>query len=281
MKKLGAFVAVFLGLLSAQIAAPAAPIDGVAIKVNGRIVTLFEIDEAMKERKLTRLEAIDFLVQDRLREAEIKRLKIDINDKRLDEEIERIAEANKLTKDELLATLRSQNIEPEAYRRELKNYLTNAELIQKILQSNANVADESDVRGFYEANKMDFMFPSRISATSYAAESEEALQKFLANPLVRSPNIDAKDEEIELNNLPPQIAAVFLETPEKRFTPILNAGNALVVFFIKEKLDVALKPFDEVKNIALQKYAKAREGEILNEYFAKLRASAKVEVLRE
>lgn len=272
---------IFILLIACIFTLKAQIIDGVAIKVDGNIITLYEIQEIQKELGLSKQEGIDKIIQEKLKENEIRRLNIRVDDKKLDEEIDNIVINNKITKETLIETLKGQGISFENYRKELKKHLINRELMQKVLQTNSNLTSENDLREYYDANKEQFMLPSKIKVTSYISNSDVELQRFLANPLILNPNIEIKDEEISIKSLPPQIINIFLDTPEKKFTPVLNSGNTLIVFFIKEKLDKELIPFDSIKPNIMQKYAEAKENEILNEYFNKIRANTKIEIIRE
>ena len=256
-------------------------IDGIAMKVNGNIVTMYEIQKLQDSAKITKQEALEQILREKLRENEIKRLGIKVDDTRLNEEIGNIASANNITRDELINTLKSQGVDFNEYKNELKEHLINRELMQKILQTNSNLANDEDLKKYYDANEESFTFPTIIKVTSYTSISDVALQKFLANPLIINSEIQAKDEEIDIRNLPPQIVNIFLNTPDKKFTPVLNSGNTLIVFFIKEKTNKELIPFDDIKQNVMQKYAEAKENELLNEYFNKIKASTKIEYIRE
>ena len=99
--------------------------------------------------------------------------------------------------------------------------------------------------------------------------------------MMLNPSIQSKDEEIDIRTLPVQIMGIFLDTPERSFTPVLNSGNTLIVFFIKEKGGKEILPFESAKTMVMQKYSQARENEILNEYFAKIKANTRIEIVRE
>lgn len=256
-------------------------IDGIAIKVDGNIITLFEIAELQKSKKIPRDKAVDELINEKLRENEIRRLNINVDDSRIDSEMNNIAVANKITRTELENALQSQKIKIDDYKKELKNHIINRELMQKILQTNSSLASESDLVAFYEKNKDDFKIPTNIKVTSYTATSDIELQRFLQNPMMLNPNVHSKDEEIDIRNLPVQVMSVFLDTPEKRFTPVLNSGSTLIVFFIKEKGGYEILPFESAKTMVMQKYSTARENDILNEYFAKIKANTRIEIVRE
>lgn len=256
-------------------------IDGIAIKVNGNIITMHEIQALQEKTKISKKEAIEQIIKDKLRENEIKRLGINIDDAKLDEEINNIASANNITRDELKNTLKSQGIDFDKYKDELKEHLLNRGLMQKILQTNINLANDEALKKYYNSNQELFTFPTLIKVTSYTSINDVALQKFLSNPLITNPEVQAKEEEIDIRNLPPQIVNIFLNTPNKKFTPVLNSGSTLIVFFIKEKTNKELIPFEDIKPNVMQKYAEAKENELLNEYFDKIKVSTKIEYIRE
>lgn len=272
MKKLAIF-ALFSVILNANI------IDGIAIKVDGNIITKYEIKELQKSQNLPKEKATQALIDEKLKENEIKRLGIKVDDERIENEINSIAMANKITRAELESALQKQKINLDTYKAELKEHITNRELMQRILQTNSALASESDLQAFYEKNKNDFKIPTKVKVTSYASNSDVELQRFLQNPLLLNPSIQSKDEEIDVRTLPAQVMGIFLDTPIKNFTPVLNSGSTLIVFFIKEKGGWEVLPFESAKTMVMQKYSQARESEILNEYFTKIKANANIEVI--
>lgn len=274
MKKLVTF-ALFSAILNANI------IDGIAIKVDGNIITKYEITQLQKSQNLPKDKAIDALINDKLKENEIKRLGIKVDDERIDNEINSIAMANKITRTELESALQKQKINLDTYKAELKEHIINRELMQRILQTNSALASESDLQAFYEKNKNDFKIPTKVKVTSYVSNSDVELQRFLQNPLLLNPSIQSKDEEIDIRTLPAQVMGIFLDTPIKNFTPVLNSGSTLIVFFIKEKDGWEVLPFESAKSMVMQKYSQTRESEILNEYFTKVKANANIEMILE
>lgn len=274
MKKL-AICALFSAILNANI------IDGIAIKVDGNIITKYEITQLQKSQNLPKDKAIDALINEKLKENEIKRLGIKVDDERIDNEINSIAMANKITRTELESALQKQKINLDTYKAELKEHIINRELMQRILQTNSALASESDLQTFYEKNKNDFKIPTKVKVTSYVSNSDVELQRFLQNPLLLNPSIQSKDEEIDIRTLPAQVMGIFLDTPIKNFTPVLNSGSTLIVFFIKEKDGWEVLPFESAKSMVMQKYSQTRESEILNEYFTKVKANANIETILE
>ena len=256
-------------------------IDGIALRVDGNIITLYEIQEMQDKFKLNKKEALDLLILNKLKENEIKRLNIKVSDNDVDNEINNIILSNKITKDILKNSLKSRGVEFEDYKKELKEIILDRELIRKILQSNTNIASESELKKFYTQNEDKFSIPLKIKVTTYISNNELDLQKVLINPLIINKNVSKRDEDVNVEELPMQIVNVFLNTKIKSFTPVLNSGGAFVLFYVREKIGNKVLPFEDAKSSVLQQYAQAKQEVILNEYFNKIKASAKIENIRE
>lgn len=159
--------------------------------------------------------------------------------------------------------------------------MLNRELIQKILQTSSNIANDEELEKYFNINRAKFAMPVSIKVTSYTSNSDVELQKVLTNPLIVNKNVNMKDEVVDVQSLPPQLLNIFITTPKGSFTPVLNSGSTLIVFFIKEKVGSRIPDFDDIKDRVIQVYAADKEKEILKEYFDKKMLSTKIEYIRD
>ena len=257
-------------------------IAGVAVRVNGHAITLHEIEKMQKTMKVDRQQAIDLLINERLKDDEIERFKIGIDEFKIDDEIVRIASSNGINKSALIAQLAREGVSYQAYRADLKKQLQTRELMQKILASNVNITDESELFAYYNAHKKDFEVPSSVKVMRYSTSSDALLQKAMKDPKKNIEGVQKQEETINMHILSPQIAQVFVTTPKGDFTPVLNAGNnVLVSFLVLEKLGEKLMSYEEAKPMVNQRVMAQKEQSIIKEHFAKIRASAKIVYLRE
>lgn len=257
-------------------------IAGVAVRVNGHAITLHEIEKMQKTMKVDRQQAIDLLINERLKDDEIERFKISIDEFKIDDEIGRIASSNGINKSALIAQLAREGVSYQAYRADLKKQLQTRELMQKILASNVNITDESELFAYYNAHKKDFEVPSSVKVMRYSTSSDALLQKAMKDPKQNIEGVQKHEETINMHILSPQIAQVFVTTPKGDFTPVLNAGNnVLVSFLVLEKLGEKLMSYEEAKPMVNQRVMAQKEQSIIKEHFAKIRASAKIVYLRE
>lgn len=257
-------------------------IDGIAIKVNGEPITLYQIKDTEKKLKLDRQKAIDKLIAEKIKVQEIKRLNIHIDDARVDQEIDNIAKHNGLNHDSFLSALMQQGINFTQYKNQLKEQIETQELLRSILLSDINTTGETQMRNYYNKHEKEFHMPKEVEVIRYVSKDTQALQRAISNPMTKTADVEKGEEKISLDTLNPQIAQIFVQNDKSTFTPILNAGDGnFVSFYIKEKIGQTQIPFNQAKNFIAQKLAEENQDRVLEEYFEKIRVKAKISFIRE
>lgn len=256
-------------------------IAGVAIRVNSHAITLNEIKSVQKEFKITKEQAIDMLINERLKDDEIERFKISVDEFKIDDEITRIAQSSGISKSELISQIAKRGLSYQNYRTEIKKQIQTRELMQKILSSNVSITDENELFAYYTKHKKEFEIPTSVSVMRYSAKSDTLLQKAQATPNKSIDGVEKIQEEIALDALSPEIKQVFVTTPKGEFTPVLNSGDVLVSFLILQKNGKTLLSFEQAKPLINSKLLVQKEQGIIKEHFDKMRASAKIVYIRE
>lgn len=257
-------------------------VAGVALRVNGHAITLYEIQSLQAQRKISKQAAIDLLINERLKDDEIERFKINVDDFKVDEEIALIAANANLSKEQLLNKVARGGMSLQEYRTEVKKQLQTKELMQRILASNISISSEEELLKYYTHHKSEFMVPSQVSVVRYLAQNEADLEKAMSAPKQSVQGVQKFNESIVLSSLTPQIAQIFIHTPNNEFTPVLTTGgNGYVSFLIKERLGEKILNFEEAKGLVSQKIMAQKEQSIIKEHFNKIRSSANIITLRE
>ncbi|STP08796.1 peptidyl-prolyl cis-trans isomerase [Helicobacter cinaedi] len=276
MKKIICFLCLCVLVSQAEI------IAGVAILVNGHAITLSEISILQTQMKISKKAAIDMLINERLKDDEIERFKISIDEFKIDEEISQIAANANLSKNALLTKVTRDGTTLQEYRNKIKKQLQTKELMQRILASNISISSEDELLSYYTKHKKEFLLPSSVRVVRYTAQNEGDLQKAIQSPKATIQGVQKINETISLSSLSPQIAQVFLHTPNNEFTPVLTTGgNGFVSFLVKERLGEKAISFDEAKPLINQKIMAQKEQSIIAEHFNKIRSSANIITLRE
>ena len=139
--------------------------------VNDDIVTLHELNKKMQEltglppedlrfqdeeRYLrARHEVLEHIINDRIAQEKIRELGIEVTEDQVDAAVEQVKSNNKMTQEDLVASLKQKGLSYEKYREKIKRDLEIFKLINFEVKSKIIVRDE-DIVAYYEENKDKF-----------------------------------------------------------------------------------------------------------------------------
>lgn len=257
------------------------PIDGIAFKVNNYPITLYEISKVKKDKKISDEEARRFLILKAVKLQEIQRLQIEANEIDIDRQIQAAASMKGISRDEFVAGMLNNGYSYEELRSFYKDQIEDDLLTQRILSTSLKIVDEKELKKYYDEHKSEFSMPKEVIVIQYAAQNEKMLTQAINNPLIRMPGVSRREEKVNLSGVNPQIAQLFAQTQKGQFTPIIDNGGASLAFYIKDKMGSISMPFDQIKQLIMQKVILSRKEKLLQEYFDRLIASAIVVEIRK
>lgn len=256
-------------------------VDGIAFKVNNYPITLFELTQLQKEKKISKKEAERLLIIKAIKIQEAERLQITADEIAIDQQIEAAASMQGISRDQFVARMVGNGYSYEELRRFYREKIQEELLTQRILSTNLKIVDEKELKKYYDEHKSEFTLPKEVVVIQYAAQNEKALAQAINNPLIQTPGVNKREERVTLAGINPQIAQMFAQTKKGTFTPVINNGGTSLSFYIKDKIGSTLMPFDQMKPIIIQQVVLSRKEAILQEYFDRLITSATITEIRE
>lgn len=263
------------------VTAEAKMIDGISLVINNEPITIYEIHKYSKAFNISTSKAIDILIQKKVEDREIKLSDIKVDSYDVEEEMKKIAKRNRLSLDEFKEALEDKGIDIDEYKEDLKDKIKKEKLYKKIASAKIRKATEDDLKRYYKNNINEFSIPSKIEIAEYSSADKNELLKVMQQPMYNSDQITITNKEISAKELHPKLLYILSQTKEGQFTPILKAGDSFVTLYIKKKKDVQALPFEQVKDAVFAKVMKERERDVIREYFEKIKAEAKIIVLRK
>lgn len=265
---------------SSLFAAPSL-VNGIAFFVNDSPVTLMEVYQVEQRDKVSQQIAVDMLINDRLHKEEIKKRNIVVNTIEIEDEIARIAKQKNATLEQVRNYIQGNGGNWEDYKESIKQNLQKRKLYQSITQEGLRMVDEKELENYYNTHKQEFSIPQSIEAVKYFSKDNKALEKTIqSNGKVIPNSVKKTNEVLQTIELHPQIVSAFTQGAIGRFTPIFPIEDEFVTFLIKAKNNPALLPYNNVRNVVLQKIMEQKEDYLIYEYFEKLRSNAKVNIVR-
>lgn len=256
-------------------------VGGISLLVNGSPITLYQIQEEQEKSKVSKVQARDRLIAERIKNQEIERLKIHVDDDKLDQEMAMMAQQQGMDLDHFKQMLMAEG-HYKLYRDQLKEHLEMQELLRNILLTNVDTSSETKMREYYNKHKEQFSIPTEIETVRYTSTNQEDLERAMSNPNLEVPGVSKANEKIEMKTLNPQIAQVFISHEQGSFTPIMNGGGGqFITFYIKEKKGKNEVSFSQAKQFIAQKLVEESKDKILEEHFEKLRVKSRIVMIRE
>ncbi|WP_187838973.1 SurA protein [Helicobacter pylori] len=256
-------------------------VGGISLLVNGSPITLYQIQEEQKKSKVSKAQARDRLIAERIKNQEIERLKIHVDDDKLDQEMAMMAQQQGMDLDYFKQMLKAEG-HYKLYRDQLKEHLEMQELLRNILLTNVDTSSETKMREYYNKHKEQFSIPTEIETVRYTSTNQEDLERAMADPNLEIPGVSKANEKIEMKTLNPQIAQVFISHEQGSFTPVMNGGGGqFITFYIKEKKGKNEVSFSQAKQFIAQKLVEESKDKILEEHFEKLRVKSRIVMIRE
>jgi len=265
----------FLGLSLAQ----AGLVNGIAVVVNNEPITLFDIDQEMVKKNISKKEALSSLINELIYNQQLKKNGISVDIFDIDNYIAKLAAQNKMKPLEFKALVRQQQ-DYNAFVESIKKQLTHQKLIRKVAGGNIKIATDDDMKIYYENNKALFHVPDTIEVTAYVAKSKSLLAKVLANPMMQEPEVMVQNISFKFNEINPQVRYILQNTKEQSFSSIFAQSGNYNMFFVKEKKGIKILPFEQVKESIFQTIMEERESNFLNDYFEEQKITTNVKIYR-
>jgi len=251
-------------------------LDGIALIVEGEAVTTAEIRAIQTQMHVSKPQAIDMLIQDRLQKIAMK--DIVIPEETIDKKISEIATQNNLSIPKMQKILQAQGTSWVKYRQSIRDALKKSKFYTDVIASNIPDPTEDELKLFYKNHKKEFALPSRINMIEYTAKSKKSMNSFLKTH--KTSFVTSKPVYKNTKETDGALLSLLLATPNGGYTKPFNAGDKYIVYKVVSKKGRTNLTFDAAKNMVSQAWKQTQQAQSLKDYFQKLRTRADVQILR-
>ena len=299
-------------------------VDRIVAVVNDDIIPLSELNQATKpysekimslnytqekEREMlfkVRDDILNELINRKLTDQEIKRAKINITEKEIDLNLERIKENSFLTDEELRKALSQQGLSMEEYREKLKDQLLRTKLVNIKIRSKIVITEE-DIKSYYEKHYNQYKgeekyhlhniimrippFATEADKQKVRERMEVVLEKLndgesfemLARTYSEAPMAAAKGGNLGLfriQDISPQLQDAIKGLQAGDHTPIMGTDQGYQIFYVQNIVGTPEKSLKEVTPEIQEKLF----NEIINEryrtWLEELRTKSHIRIIK-
>lgn len=271
MKKL-----VLLGIITLLTLSQAKMVDGIALVVDGEPVTTAEIRAVQQQAQVTKEEATNLLIQDRLQKSAMKDIHID--EKAIDDKIAGIASQNNVTVPKMQKILKAQGTSWNKYRSSIRNALKKEKFFQQKIANTITAPTEDELKLFYQNNKEAFIIPSSVNLIEYSATSEAKMKKFLETKNTKS--VKSRTVTKSTKDLSPTLLTTILQTQDGSYTRPFNAGDRYISYKVLSKEGQTSMPFESARDAITGRWRQQQQSKAVKDYFEKLKTNVDIQRLR-
>jgi parvulin-like peptidyl-prolyl isomerase len=259
-----------------------ATVGGVAILVKDTPITLYEVQQEMKQSNTSSQQSADTLIRKKLEQLEATEKKITVSSAEVQEEMERMAKQNNLSTEKFLDAMQSsRGLSQSDLKAKIEESLRGQKLYNSIAFSKMAQPTAQEEAEYYQLHLDEFSRPERYDVTTYIATSAEALQAKIDDPMRNIASVHEKEEKIPSASINPQLAQILNKIEIGKFGPILpNGQNGFMSFYMKDKPNLITENLDSVRPQISNAIMGEKRNQVLNDYFTRLRLSADIKVIR-
>ena len=254
----------------------AAMVDGIALVVEDEPVTVAELRAVQKQMNVSKEQATELLIQDRLQKSAMK--DIEIADADIDTKIQSIATQNNLTVTKMKEILQEQGTSWSKYRSSVKDAMKKEKFFQEHIARSIPSPTDDELKLYYAQHKAEFIIPSSVQLTEYSAPSEAAMKKFLETK--DSKGIKSTPVTKATKDLNPALLGSILQTQDGSFTRPLNAGDRFISYQVLSKEGQSAMPFDAAKGAVGARWRQEQQAKAVKDYFEKRKTNADIQIIR-
>jgi peptidyl-prolyl cis-trans isomerase SurA len=145
--------------------------------VNNEVITLYELNNRMKEMtgvpveelmqkneatyRDARQKILEVLIDEKIAQAKIKELRIQVSERQVDNFLEKLKRDNQLTQEDLVAGLEKEGLSYEKYRERIRRDLERSQLVEYEVRSKIIIRDEA-IQKYYEDHKGTFGVAEKV-----------------------------------------------------------------------------------------------------------------------
>ncbi|WBR50946.1 peptidyl-prolyl cis-trans isomerase [Campylobacter sp. CS_NA3] len=270
----------FLLILAfAFVSANADVVNSVIAVVENEPITNYELAQVKKERRVSDAEALEILINSKVKTAEIKKRGIMVNSYEIDQRIAAIAAQNNMSVEALHAAAAKDGISKAKFREDVKKSLQEEKLYGAFENEIRKSVTPENVRQFYNQNLSLFTTFDSVTLTRFIAKSADRLNAVLKNPNARPSGVHIQKGTLKNSQMDEGLRYIITNVAQGEFSPVIPTANGYETFYVNSKSGVQTADFESVQEKAIEAYVLSKRQQMLKEFNERLRSNANVRIV--
>lgn len=261
------------------VCANAEVVNSVIAVVENEPITNYELAQVKKAQRVGDAEALEILINSKVKTAEIKKRGIMVNSYEIDQRIAAIAAQNNMSVEQLKAAAAKDGLSNAKFREDIKQSLQEEKLYGAFENEIRRSVTPENVRQFYNQNLSLFTTFDSVTLTRYIAKNQNALNSVLKNPNARPSGVHVQKGTLKNSQMDEGLRYIITNVPQGEFSPVIPTKNGYETFYVNSKTGVQTADFESVQEKAIEAYVLSKRQQMLKEFNDRLRSNANVRII--
>lgn len=270
---------VLLILAFGFVASNAEVVNSVIAVVENEPITNYELAQVKKAQRVGDAEALEILINSKVKTAEIKKRGIMVNSYEIDQRIAAIAAQNNMNLDQFKNAIAKQGITNAKFREDIKQSLQEEKLYGSFENEIRKSVTPENVRQFYNQNLSLFTTFESVTLTRYITKNQNALNSVLKNPNARPSGVHIQRGTLKNSQMDEGLRYIITSVPQGEFSPVIPTTNGYELFYVNSKKGVQTADFESVQEKAIEAYVLSKRQQMLKEFNERLRSNANIRII--
>ncbi|MDF1555987.1 MAG: SurA N-terminal domain-containing protein [Deferrisomatales bacterium] len=272
--------------------AVASVVDRVAAVVDAYVVTRGEVDDHLAFQNdiiggapMDRHQALEELIEKALVEREAERRGLIPSDEELQAAVADIRARNKMNEEQFRRALESQGMDFDTYVRQVRDQMVQAKVAGVVVRERMDVGDEA-LREYYLKNVASYCDSSSLRLVHIEVPGEQARERAeeLRSRVEQAGEPSAVGDQgrltdmgyVLVENLSSDVRGALDGLPVGGVSPVVEMGGACNLFYVADRKEGRIRPFEEVRDQLKESYFRDKEEELFRRWLEDLKAQAHI-----
>ncbi|MCP3900990.1 MAG: hypothetical protein GY707_14895 [Desulfobacteraceae bacterium] len=310
IKKINVFIVVILLVSVFCKISQAEVLDRIVAIVNEDIITLVELDKALKpyyielkktsysdekkEKIINKLHSdmLEKMIEFTLIEQEAERLNIKVSDDELQASIDRILTNEGISEEELIASLLKEKKTFEEYKNDIRSQILQPKLINRVIKANVIITDE-EIKEYYDEHEAEYAGSTKYYLRNILTSGQEEIERakqfldqgqdFKEVALLHSMASNASSGgdlgAFELDVFAEQIKENILLLEKGQYTDVILTDGGFQIFFL-ENIEVTTgTTIEQAKDSIVRKLFSAKAQKKYKEWVVNVKDRSHIKTI--
>jgi len=256
-------------------------LNAIAFTVNGKAVTLYDIDRLAQQQKFSKEQASIELIKELITKESAELHHVVIPKESITQYIKNIMKKNNLDRKTFEQNLNIEGLTYDEYFNQIYMQKLQHALIGTITRDKISTPTKQEKLNFFNQHLNEFSMPESIEVIQYQSANQQSLVNIQRSPMFAPQDVTKETKTIYLDKVNKKLAQLLLSTKERSYTKIIPLTiSSMSMFYITKIGSRKTAKFEAVEKQLTQVMMNQKRQTFINNFFQDQMRKANIDYIK-